>query len=425
MADSMHDRLREAAAKLPPSDPKKAAAKRKEDHDAWEVEAIPKLFEDTPTIPTHDGGLDKPSKAQVVAYLRGLGQRLAFDTRSEQVIFDGKPVKEERIRTSYLRWASIGLDVPKETSRDAIDEVAMGNAFDPVVRYLDGLSGLDPISPFDVGRIYLGLDDEIQQAMVGKWLVAAVQRAYEPGSDMQYILTLMGAEALRKSWFLRALGGDHFSDSFRDPQSKDFLDWVKSSWLLECPEVDRELRKGDPSLMKRLLTIAIDKYRAPYARRPVDYPRRSVFAATTNCRELLNAEGGDRRWWIVECRQRVDVESLQRDRDRIWAGACEAYRAGEKPFFPPAIEAAISERNKDYAISLLFEDQLVPWLNQGGHNGFTVEHALVSAGCIYDTRELKKTERNEAVKVLERHGFERKRRKPPEGGLRCWRYWKD
>ena len=29
MGDSMHDRLREAAAKLPPPDPKKAAAKRK------------------------------------------------------------------------------------------------------------------------------------------------------------------------------------------------------------------------------------------------------------------------------------------------------------------------------------------------------------------------------------------------------------
>ena len=68
MGDSMHDRLREAAAKLPPPDPRKAEAKRKEDHDAWEVEAIPKLFEDTPTIPTHDGGLDKPSKAQVVGW---------------------------------------------------------------------------------------------------------------------------------------------------------------------------------------------------------------------------------------------------------------------------------------------------------------------------------------------------------------------
>ncbi len=64
------------------------------------------------------------------------------------------------------------------------------------------------------------------------------------------------------------------------------------------------------------------------------------------------------------------------------------------------------------------------WLDQG-HNGFTVEHALMSAGSIYDVRDLKKSERNEAVKVLERQGFTRKRRGPPEGGPRCLRYWKD
>ena len=251
MADDMQKRLQEVAAKLPPPDTQLAAAKRQEDRETWELMAMPTLFEDTPTIATHEGSLDKPSKAEVVTSLRNMGQRLAFDTRSEQVIFDGRPVKEDRIRTSYLRWAAIGLDVPKETSRDAIEEVAMGNAFDPVVRYLDGLSSADPIDPYDVGRIYLGLNDKIHQAMVGKWLVAAVERGYEPGSVMQYVLVLMGAEALQKSWFLKILGGDHFSDSFRDPQGKDFLDWVKSAWILECPEVDRELRRGDGSLFKR------------------------------------------------------------------------------------------------------------------------------------------------------------------------------
>ena len=45
MDNSMHDWIREAAANLPPPDPHKAAQKRKEDHEAWELEAIPKLFE--------------------------------------------------------------------------------------------------------------------------------------------------------------------------------------------------------------------------------------------------------------------------------------------------------------------------------------------------------------------------------------------
>ena len=80
----------------------------------------------------------------------------------------------------------------------------------------------------------------------------------------------MVVEGLHKSKFLRTLGGDQFSDSFRDPQSKDFLDWVKSNWILESSEMHRELRKGDSSLMKNLLTIAIYEYHAPYDRRTVD-----------------------------------------------------------------------------------------------------------------------------------------------------------
>ena len=138
--------------------------------------------------------------------------------------------------------------VPKETSRDAIDEVAMGNFFDPIVRYLDGIPGLDPINPFDVGRIYLGHDDEIHQAIVAKWLVAAVQRGHQSGSDIQYILTLMGVEGLNKSKFLRPLGGDQFSDRFRDPQSKYFLDWVKSNWIMSLLRWTGSFGRGTPAL---------------------------------------------------------------------------------------------------------------------------------------------------------------------------------
>ena len=35
-----------------------------------------------------------------------------------------------------------------------------------------------------------------------------------------------------------------------------------------------------------------------------------MFAGTSNKRELLKAEGGDRRFWEVEIIKRVDVEAL-------------------------------------------------------------------------------------------------------------------
>ena len=132
-----------------------------------------------------------------------------------------------------------------------------------------------------------------------------------------------------------------------------------------------------------------------------------MFAGTSNKRELLKAEGGDRRFWVIEVIKRIDVEALKRDRDRIWAGAVLAYRNGDEPFLTLDEEKEVTDRNKTFSVSLLYEDKLVDWLASGDHNAFTVEHALVSAGCIANATELKRPERLEAVKVLNRCGYHR------------------
>ena len=121
----------------------------------------------------------------------------------------------------------------------------------------------------------------------------------------------------------------------------------------------------------------------------------------------MKAEGGDRRFWVVEIIKRIDVEALKRDRDRIWAGAVLAYRNGDEPFLTLDEEKEVTDRNKTFSVSLLYEDKLVDWLASGDHNTFTVEHALESSGCIANATELKRPERLEAVKVLNRCGYHR------------------
>ena len=142
MTDSINDRLREAAAKLPPPDPKKAAAKRKEDHDAWEVEAIPKLFEEQPSIETFDGVPQRISMNVLIGYLRNLGKRLGFDDRCKVITFDGKKVSKDHVATIYGRLESIGLAISKEKAKDAVEMVATENRYDPVERYLSNLPWL-------------------------------------------------------------------------------------------------------------------------------------------------------------------------------------------------------------------------------------------------------------------------------------------
>ena len=67
----------------------------------------------------------------------------------------------------------------------------------------------------------------------------------------------------------------------------------------------------------------------------------------------------------------------------------------------------MAERNKTFAVSLLYEDTLVDWLASGDHDAFTVEDALVAAGCIAHAQDLGMTERKEAIKVLNRCGYHR------------------
>ena len=90
---------------------------------------------------------------------------------------------------------------------------------------------------------------------------------------------------------------------------------------MECPEIDKELASKDSSYIKRVLTQQTNDYRSAWGRGEESVPRRSVFAGTSNKRELLKAEGGDRRFWVVGIIMRIDVEALKRDRDSIWAGA--------------------------------------------------------------------------------------------------------
>ena len=196
MTESMSDRLQEAAAKLSPQDQQQAAQKLREDHDAWELEAIPRLFEAQPSIETFDGRLERITMNVFIGYLRNLGKRLGFDDRRKEITVDGTSLSKDDVSKIYGRAAAIGLEISKEKARDAVEMVAAENRFDPVELYLSNLPSADPIDPYSVAETYLGITDRLNQRQVGKWLIGAVQRTYEPGSMMQYILLFLGeAEA--------------------------------------------------------------------------------------------------------------------------------------------------------------------------------------------------------------------------------------
>ena len=92
-----------------------------------EVEAIPKVLEEQPSIKTFGGVPQRISMNVLIGYLRNLGKRLGFDDRCKVITYDGKKVSKDHVATIYGRLESIGLAISKEKAKDAVEMVATEN----------------------------------------------------------------------------------------------------------------------------------------------------------------------------------------------------------------------------------------------------------------------------------------------------------
>jgi predicted P-loop ATPase len=188
---------------------------------------------------------------------------------------------------------------------------------------------------------YLGVEDSAYSRLVFLWwMVAAVARTYEPGCKMDNVLILEGEQGLRKSSALMTLAGQRwFSDTPIDLRSKDAFLSLHGRLVVELAELEA-LRKSDADRAKSFFTSSSDTYRPPYGKRSVTVPRGCVFAGTVNHAAYLKDDTGNRRYWPLAC-TRIDLESIARDRDQLWAEAVRLYRAGTKWFPQTPEEVAI------------------------------------------------------------------------------------
>lgn len=161
------------------------------------------------------------------------------------------------------------------------------------------------------------------------FLICMVKLAYEPGSH--YCLILEGIQGEGKSKALRALGGEWFCDTpFARVGDQNSYMAIQGAWLYEIAELDA-FNRSDTTAIKAFMTQPVDRYREPYERRLKDRPRQTAFAGTTNNREYLKDETGNRRFFPVDCRG-VNQEWIKMHRDQLFAEALHDWRHGVKPY---------------------------------------------------------------------------------------------
>ena len=222
-----------------------------------------------------------------------------------------------------------GIMVGSDIAGKAVQRVAREYPFHPVREYLDGLTW-DGMPRMDNWLIeYCRVSASNYAAAVGSaWLLSAVARIFRPGCKADCCLILEGEQGIRKSTALKILAGEWFTDELADMGSKDSSLQTQGVWIVEISELDA-FRRSDVARIKAFMSRSTNRFRPPYGRHPIEFPRQCIFAASTNKETYFEDETGNRRFWPVRCHEDILIDDLARDRNQIWAEAMHKYRDGQ------------------------------------------------------------------------------------------------
>ncbi|MFL6113740.1 MAG: VapE domain-containing protein, partial [Catenulispora sp.] len=316
-----------------------------------------------------------------------------------------------------------GLLVKPGVCRTAAVSIAHDTPHDPVRLYLEGLrwDGTERLSTWLT--THLGADRSTPElaryltAVGRKWLISAVARTFVPGEKADHMLILEGPQGARKSTALAALVPDPswFADELATIGTKDADQDLRGKLIIEVAELSA-MHRSDVERVKAFLSRKADHYRPSYAMHSADFPRRCVFAGSTNAEAYLLDDTGNRRFWGVKV-GKIDVDAIKRDRDQLWAEAVHAYQAGEKWHLGQAEEnIAAGEQEKRRQVDP-WEDHVRTWLK--GKTECTVNEVLSEAVQVPRERQNRVAQMN-AARALKAAGWERFQHY--EDGARSWRY---
>lgn len=215
----------------------------------------------------------------------------------------------------------------------------------PVREYLGGLTW-DGTRRVDTVFIdYLGADDNAYtRAVTRKLLTAAVARVFVPGIKFDYAPVLVGQQGVGKSTIIQRLGREWFSDTFTTVEGKEAFEQLQGAWIIEMGEL-AGLKKAEVGTVKHFISKTVDRFRAAYGKKVMDYPRQCVFVGTTNDSEFLrNDANGNRKFWPVSVYVGPPAKDLFDDLTaeevgQIWAEAVRIFRAGESLHLSADLEA--------------------------------------------------------------------------------------
>lgn len=291
-------------------------------------------------------------------------------------------------RTQHWLADTYGLDIGPDATLAAASLAAQRRRVHPVREWLLSLrwDGVRRVPGWLVD--VMGCADSPYTRAVGQaWAISAVARAFDPGCKVDTVLVLEGPPGIFKSSVLRALVGDPWflEMSISDVANKDAMQLLRRKWIAEFPEIDG-LSRTEQSHVKAYFSRQVDTYRPSYGKGSRDFPRQTVFAATTNKSDYLTDEtgGSGRRMWPAKC-VRGDVALAQSIRDQFWAEARARYESSEPWHItdPELRDAERDEQDARFRVDV-WEQKIGEWLAKPADLGVSKAAIGISTGDVLE-----------------------------------------
>ena len=228
-----------------------------------------------------------------------------------------------------------------------INVIATRNKYNPILEKInsthwDGTDRLDEI----YNIFCIDESDRLSRTIIKKWLmqcICGLHNSMENPFSLDIVLIFHGAQGIGKTRFLEKLSlyPMYFGEGRTyDPRNKDSQIECTSKWICELGEIGSTMKKDIDSL-KAFLTSSTDEYRLPYGKTALRYARMTSFCGTTNDRQFLIDETGNRRFATIDIPDgtviNYDDQVKTFDSLQLWAQISEM------------VEALIAVNNSSYA----------------------------------------------------------------------------
>jgi len=325
--------------------------------------------------------------------------------------------------TTRLRaWCEkhYGFTPNNADASEVVNAVAQDNSFHEVRDYLQGLQWDHQYRLNSWMAQYLGAEMTKYTQLIGSmWMIAAVARVMRYPVKADCVLILEGSQGVGKSTTAAILGGSWFSDTHFHLGDKDGYQQMRGVWICELAELD-SFNKAESTRAKSFFSSTSDRYRPPYGRHVVEYPRQCVFIGTTNQDQYLKDVTGNRRYWPVRV-ERVDMEGLTEMRDQLWAEALHRFNAGEL-WFPQGGDLGLFEAEQDFRFDEdVWTEKIYPYLLEVVPGRSVLMSDIFEDALKMDPAHMKPPEQKRVGQIMARLGW-RKCRPRTESGSRATGY---